>query len=111
MSGNRNPANLPHVKERMTKHNPRLLEHNRELWRQKFLNDNPMNHPEVVEKITGKNHYLHDPTIRQWFNRDTGEKVFMTRDELARYYKLNHGDVGRVIYGKRTHTKGWMLIK
>ena len=111
MSGDRNPAHLPHVKERMVNHNPRLLEHVRESWRERFLEDNPMFRPEVVEKITGKNHYLHDPTIRCWQNRNTGETVSMTRDELARTYNLNSGDVGRVIYGKRLHTKGWTLVK
>lgn len=111
MSGDRNPAHLPHVKERMVKHNPRLLEHNREMWRQKFLDDNPMSRPEVVEKITGKNHYRHNPTVYHWMNINTNEQVYMTRDELARAYKLNQGDVGRVIYGKRNHTKGWALVK
>ena len=109
MSGDRNPAHLPHVKERMIKQNPRLLDHNRELWRQRFLEDNPMARTEVVEKITGKNHYLHDPTIRSWKNLDTGKIVLMTRDELAKSYDLNPGDVGRVILGKRRQTKGWSL--
>lgn len=109
MSGDRNPVHLPHVKERMVKQNPRLLEHNREMWRQKFLDDNPMSRPEVVEKITGKNHYTYNPTIYSWRNIRSGEEVKCTRLELCQKYNLESSKVGAILSNKISHTKGWTL--
>jgi hypothetical protein len=109
MSGNRNPAHLPHVKQRMTEHNPRLLEHNVEKFRKIFTENNPMTRPGVVEKISGKNHYTYNPTIYSWRNIRTGEEVKCTRLELCQKYNLDSSTVGAILSKKISHTKGWTL--
>lgn len=109
MSGDRNPAHLPHVKERMAKNNPRRLPHNVEKWRQIFTDNNPMTRPGVVEKISGKNHYAYNPTIYNWHNLITGESAKCTRLELCQKYNIESSKVGKILAKKITHTKGWTL--
>lgn len=109
MSGDKNPAQHPNSKARMANNNPRNLPHNVERFKKSFTENNPMSKPETVAKISGTNHYLYDPTIRHWVNLVTGQKVTMTRMDLVKAYNLNTGDIGRVICGKRPHTKGWTV--
>ena len=109
MCGDKNPAHHSNSKDRMANNNPRNLPHNVERFKKMFAENNPMSNSETVAKMSGTNHYLHDPTIRRWVNRVTGQKNTMTRMELVKAYGLSTGDVGRVIRGERPHTKGWAL--
>lgn len=94
MSGSRNPAHLPHVKERMVKHNP-------------------MYNPESVKKLSGKNAVGYDHTIYKWKNIKTGQKVEMTRHELYTTYNLRKEHVGRVALEQKgfKSVQGWTLDK
>jgi len=92
MSGNRNPAHLPHVKERMTRHNP-------------------MYNPESVRKLSGENAVGYDHTIYKWKNIKTDQKVEMTRYELYTTYNLRKEHVGRVASKQKgfKSVQGWTL--
>lgn len=94
MSGDRNPAHLPHVRERMVKHNP-------------------MKDPEIASKISGKNHTQYDHKVYAWRNIYTQEIVNMTRHELYTTYNLDKNHVGRVALKKPgfKSVKGWALVK
>ena len=94
MSGDRNPAHLPHVKERMVK-------------------QNPMKDPVVASKISGNNHVQYDHKIYAWKNIYTQEIVNMTRHELYTTYNLDKNHVGRVALKKPgfKSVKGWTLVK
>ena len=94
MSGSRNPAHLPHVKERMIKHNP-------------------MYNPESVKKLSGENAVGYDHTIYKWKNIKTGQKVEMTRHELYTVYNLQKEHVGRVALEQKgfKSVQGWTLDK
>ena len=94
MSGDRNPAHLPHVKERMVK-------------------QNPMKDPEVASKISGNNHIHYDHKVYAWKNIYTQEIVNMTRHELYTTYNLDKNHVGRVALKKPgfKSVKGWTLVK
>ncbi len=94
MSGNRNPAHLPHIKERM-------------------INYNPMKNPEVANKISGKNHVQFDHKVYSWKNIYTQEIVNMTRYDLYTTYNLDKNHVGRVALRQPgfKSVKGWTLVK
>lgn len=94
MSGDRNPAHLPHVKERMVKHNP-------------------MKDPVIASKISGENHVQYDHKIYSWKNIYTQEIVNMTRHDLYTTYRLDKNHVGRVALHQPgfKSVKGWTLVK
>jgi hypothetical protein len=92
MSGDRNPAHLPHVKERMTE-------------------NNPMYNPEIVKKLSGENNAGYDHKIYKWKNIKTGQVVSMTRHELYTKYNLRKEHVGRVAQKQKgfKSVQGWSL--
>lgn len=94
MSGDRNPAHLPHVKERM-------------------VNRNPMKNPEIASKLSGENNVGYDHKIYSWRNIYTNETVDMTRYDLYTTYNLDRAHVGRVALKKPgfKSVKGWALVK
>ena len=92
MSGDRNPAHLLHVKQRMTEHNP-------------------MYNPEIVKKLSGENNAGYDHKIYKWKNIKTGQVVSMTRYELYTKYNLRKEHVGRVAQKQKgfKSVQGWSL--
>lgn len=77
----------------------------------------------VKEKFSGKNHYMkrdtyisannprYDTSVYDFENINTGEKVSMTQNDLRTLYKLDAGNLSRVIKGKQSSIHGWRLNK
>ena len=57
----------------------------------------------------GKNHWMFDHTIYNWYNKKTGIILSATRYDLIKAYDLNQGNICELLKGRYKSVKGWML--
>ena len=70
--------------------------------------------PDYVNPFTGKNKGVenskYNPTVRTFFNENTGVTIQMTQYEFVTTQDVNQGSASRLINGVYKTTRGWKLI-
>lgn len=65
----------------------------------------------VRNAVIGNKNVNYNPTIFQWTNSFTHEKISCTINELCKSYKLDTRNVSAVAKGRRKIHKGWQIMK
>jgi group I intron endonuclease len=65
--------------------------------------------PYTGKKNFGKNHFNHDPKVYKFYNKDTKEKFSGLKSDFIRLYKLNRGEIYKLINGERKRVKSWII--
>ena len=61
--------------------------------------------------ISGENNPRYNPTIYNFENTETGQKVSMTQNEFVKTFNTNQGAISLICSGRRKSHKGWVVIK